>query len=67
MPDFCQSLVTRLESSELLPHAIDQLTVNERLVMAKRVMDFNNKYGEIYGDDLTRQIFTRYGLNMIES
>ena len=32
---------------------------------SKRVMDFNNKYGDVYGDDLTRQIFTRYGLNHI--
>ena len=31
MPDFCQPLVTRLEGSGWLPHAIDQLTVNEPL------------------------------------
>ena len=31
MPDFCQPLLQRLEQTALMPHRIDQLTVNESL------------------------------------
>ena len=29
MPNFCDEVISRLECSGLLPHAIDQLTINE--------------------------------------